>query len=153
MTPSKQEYRERVICEYEAERIRRGVEFGECFCGCKRRTTFACASRYDSGFLQGHPHRFLPGHRDKTIPKVSVKTICPRCGGRKNVAGEVCRACWRIPKRIDTAIYIIDGEPCRKIPLTQGMIATIDAEDIDKVNDRNWCAKWHPLNEKLYRDM
>jgi hypothetical protein len=62
MTPSKQEYREKVIREYEAERIRRGVEFGECFCGCKKQTTVSPCNSITYGFASGIPRRFTHGH-------------------------------------------------------------------------------------------
>jgi len=150
MTSSPASYRERVIREYEEERLRRGVEFGECFCGCKRKTTLAIATRFKEDFLKDHPHRFLPGHRVKKPHKVSPKEICPSCGERKNVAAGVCRKCYNVPERTDETEYILDGQPCRKIPLTHGQVAIVDADDYPRLANRSWSARWHPRTKSYY---
>jgi HNH endonuclease len=83
MSPRKQSYtREKVIEEYHAERIRRGVEFGFCFCGCGEQTTIADGSDFNYGVAIGFPRRFVCGHhcrlsgKEYEIRDCGYKTPC-----------------------------------------------------------------------------
>lgn len=66
MSPRGQSYtREKVIEEYHEERARRSVEFGECFCGCKGKTSIADGSDFNYRVVSGFPQRFICGHGTK----------------------------------------------------------------------------------------
>lgn len=60
-------YREKFIREYNEERERRGVDFGECFCGCGAKTRLTISTSRFVGRLEvralGHfPKRFIAHH-------------------------------------------------------------------------------------------
>lgn len=82
MSPRIPSYREKVIEDYEAERIRRKVEFGFCFCGCGEKTTIAEGSDFNYGVVSGFPRRFVCGHhcrlsgKEYEIRNCGYKTPC-----------------------------------------------------------------------------
>jgi hypothetical protein len=53
---------ERVRAEYEHDRRQRGVEHGECFCGCGQRTAIARDTSIKRGWVRGMPVRFVSTH-------------------------------------------------------------------------------------------
>jgi hypothetical protein len=123
MTPFKQEYREKVICEYEEERIRRGVEFGECFCGCKQKTRVATRSSALYQNIKGLPVRFLPLHHNKQ----------------------------RQTTILDRTIYQNDrGMDYCLIPLTRGQFAQVSPHRLDQVAQRKWYAIWQDNTQSFY---
>lgn len=65
MTLLSEEYRSRYMAEYEAERARRGVKWGTCFCGCERETAVADSTDLSSRKLAGHPRWWIRGHANK----------------------------------------------------------------------------------------
>lgn len=58
---------ERFLADYERERVKRGVAYGECFCGCGGRTALAKKNSAGCGWVKGQPKRFLPSHYAKTL--------------------------------------------------------------------------------------
>jgi hypothetical protein len=63
--PLDQSYSEAEKQDYERERSMRGVEFGECFCGCRGKTTIAESTDLSNHKLKGFPRRYIwhHGHR------------------------------------------------------------------------------------------
>lgn len=58
-------YRQRITSEYEDERARRGVPFGECFCQCGGKTSLGQENDASADILVGFPRRFIRGHAKK----------------------------------------------------------------------------------------
>jgi HNH endonuclease len=67
---------------------------------------------------------------------------CPSCGEVKNKRAKMCHPC-RVQSTksplIKETVYV-EREPCRKIPLTQGLYATVDADIYDHLTQWNWYA-------------
>lgn len=66
--------------------------------------------------------------------------ICPRCGGHKSKPAPVCRACSTTSLRatVDNAIYIVNGEPCRKLALNSGRYTLVNADLYDFLMQWRW---------------
>lgn len=61
--PLSESYREKIIRDYNTERILREIEFGHCFCGCGKPTPLATKSLVERQWLRGFPLRFINTHR------------------------------------------------------------------------------------------
>lgn len=76
MPPISESYRQKYIAEYESERQKRGVEWGQCFCGCGGITTVADSTDLSNRKLAGHPRWWLCGHATKISgPDYEVKDM------------------------------------------------------------------------------
>jgi len=58
----KPDLRREIIEEYEWERSRLGIEYGECFCGCHGKTSVAKRTCASDRKAKGIPLRYLPCH-------------------------------------------------------------------------------------------
>lgn len=78
-------------------------------------------------------------------------TLCP-CGSPKVKKAKFCKSCRlsldRSPEIFET--LLIDGEPCRQLPLNHGLYAIVDADLYDDLIKKRWCATWHK-HTKSYR--
>jgi hypothetical protein len=45
---------------------------------------------------------------------------------------------------------VVGGEPCRKLPLTQGQYAIVDADIYDYLMQWNWFARWDSKGKRYY---
>lgn len=77
---------------------------------------------------------------------------CPSCEGKKSIRAIVCRVCQCNNKRspIIDDVFIIDGDRCRRIPLTQGQYAIVDECDYDSLIGTRWYAQWAPNTNSFY---
>lgn len=77
---------------------------------------------------------------------------CPGCGLGRNRRSPLCWACTVKARRSphDPTLYSIDGEPCRKISLTQGQYMDVDATAFDELSRWDWSADWSPLTRSWY---
>lgn len=65
-----------------------------------------------------------------------------KCGRLKSTRAQLCRTCRTSLNRppIDLNVYVIDGVECRRIPLTKGLYATVDATDYEQLMSQG---AWH----------
>ncbi len=67
--------RDRLIAEYEAERLRLGVDWGFCFCKCGGRPNIARRTGDVGRRIGGHPARFIPNHHTCPPWKTIAETL------------------------------------------------------------------------------
>lgn len=74
---------------------------------------------------------------------------CSVCRALKSKRAILCRLCKINASHppIDPVVYVIEGVECRRIPLTQGMYATVDATDYEPLMQHGWYAY---KNKKFY---
>ncbi len=93
MDSSNSDERSRILFEYESERERRGIAWGECFCGCSNRTPVSDRDRLTRNAIKGHPLRYIQSHNSRRhgIPYVEedrgYETPCYIWQGGKNRDG------------------------------------------------------------------
>jgi len=73
---------------------------------------------------------------------LSQYSTCPDCGARKARRSVSCRRCKevRLKPPLDETTYVVNGDVCRKIPLTKGFYATVDAREYDRLMLMNFSA-------------
>ncbi len=113
MTSRLQAYREHATREYHEERERRQVAFGECFCGCKKKTTIAIHTNRPCGWVSGLPKRYIRGH--SPIEHAIVSTAIQ---------------------------YTESGVPYRLISLTQNQVAKVSPHRYEELASFIWSANW-----------
>jgi hypothetical protein len=64
------------------------------------------------------------------------------CGGLKAPRASRCARCHIRENRppINDAVFYVEGEPCRKIPITRGAYAVVDADLYEWLMQRDWHA-------------
>lgn len=77
------------------------------------------------------------------------------CGRVISTGSTWCRECWlnrpkKILRLLDSQIYTLEGESCRKIALTKGQWAIVSEEDYDYLIQFNWCAFQSPKVKNAY---
>lgn len=79
-------------------------------------------------------------HSKPRYPAGSRPTPCPKCGGIKAAISKQCLRCRLLSNRSPDRpeLFIVDGEPCRWIPLTKGRYAIIDADLYDSLIGQFW---------------
>ena len=77
---------------------------------------------------------------------------CSQCGNWKKKESIKCRNCRRIEKRppILNKIFYLEGEPCRKIPLTRGYYAIVDARNYIWLMKFPWHLHWSGPDHRFY---
>ena len=80
--------------------------------------------------------------------------ICP-CGAKKDRRSERCKDCQFVfdkrPRRDeDLNIYIVQGERCRKVPLTNSQWAIVSEIDYPELIRHNWTAWWNADTQSYY---
>lgn len=68
-------------------------------------------------------------------------SICPTCKGPKYRYGRaICRKCWKAIGRSgpDDRTYKVDGTLCRRIALTDGFYALVEAQDFEWLSQWTW---------------
>lgn len=82
----------------------------------------------------------------------SFYSVCPDCGGHKERRSIRCRGCKEASLKppIDKSTYIIDGDMCRKIPLTKGFYATVDACEYDRLMLMSFSANATTTRKGMY---
>lgn len=116
-------YRERVIREYEEERIRRGLTFGECFCGCGQKTTISPRDSIRWNDTKGHPRRFIQYHHYRH---------------------------FYYPSEIDRTVYKENGVEFCLLPLSQDLFARVSPHRLDYLLQWKWYAIWAPNTGTFY---
>lgn len=107
------------------------------------------------------PHyEYIPPHQRKAKPiqkghwgvDRNYRDACPQCSESKVASSALCYKCAFNVGRgpIDPMTYWEDGLPFRRIPLTRGVYALVDAEDYDRVMLWRWTAPIHPDKEKQH---
>jgi hypothetical protein len=91
----------------------------------------------------------------RNLPKYPCSYSCPNCGWPiANPHTQLCRECACVARRppIDPRTYVIEGKPCRKLPLTQGFYTLIDAAQYDYLRQWHWqaCKGTAKYNFKYY---
>lgn len=75
---------------------------------------------------------------------------CPECGGLKAPTSIRCADCRaQRPPVVDT-VFIVEGERCRKIPLTQGKYTVVDEGLYNWLMKWRWYARWDPKGKRFY---
>jgi hypothetical protein len=97
------------------------IPYGFCHCGCGKQTRVASRTDASRAYIKGQPIKFLKGHQVGTRP---VYVSAPP--------------------------FKVDGELCRVIPLTKGIVAIIDAEDYDRLWPYKWYARQPAKDGPLY---
>jgi HNH endonuclease len=67
-------------------------------------------------------------------------TTCEKCGSPKHRRSKRCFACFSQRPPIDPFVYIIEGRPCRRIPLTRWLYAIVFESDYDYLMQWVWYA-------------
>ena len=95
------------------------IPFGLCHCGCGARTAISKQNCLRYGWIMGMPKFYVFGHR-------------------------------RIRPKIEDAVpFKIDGDLCRVIPLTQGLVAIVDVFEYERLMQWKWHA-FHPVDRYTY---
>ena len=79
-------------------------------------------------------------------------SYCPKCGEWKAPRNKLCNKC-RIASRkppIIEHVFIVEGERCRKIPLTRGQYAIVDARKYKFLMQWCWYAAWSNFTNTFY---
>lgn len=99
----------------------------------------------------------VTGNWKSSIPGVvyrgtSAFDKCPTCESLKKRTAKQCKPCQvlsnRPPELFDT--FIVNGEPCRQLPLTQSLYAVVDDCLYDDSMRFNWIAKWNDSAKCFY---
>jgi len=98
------------------------VPYGYCHCRCGLQTGIAPRTDNRFGIIGGMPTRFLKHH---TTPK-------PR------------------PTIDPTEILFVDGEECKRIPLTREQTAIVIISDYEWLNQLRWFASWAKNTQSFY---
>jgi len=74
--------------------------------------------------------------------KIKPYRVPCTCGGSKAPKADKCARCHIRENRplIDDTVFFVEGEPCRKIPLTRGAYAVVDADLYEWLMQRDWHA-------------
>lgn len=93
------------------------IPVGLCQCGCGRKTSIAKYTSKRDGCVKGEPTRHISGHGNYL----------------------------RLRKPPETDEFLVEGVPCKRIALTKGQFAIVDAADYE------WLAiyKWKAMAVKL----
>lgn len=77
---------------------------------------------------------------DRELSPLTKTNTCPQCKGLKMARSSVCRKCRNTNARppIVDEVFIVDGERCRKVPLTKGHYALVDESDYMLVMHFQW---------------
>ena len=111
-------------------------------CGCGQKTPIADITKRERGQYRGYPMKFIDGHRVKS----RVTLVCTYCGTTfqrkpgqiKKGARPFCSfACLEKSKK---RFPVLQCDGTAKIPLTKGMHAIIDAQDVERVSQFTWYA-------------
>lgn len=126
---------------------------GICECGCGGKTAQKTHWRSHNP-LPGKFSRFITGHNSlasKIDRPDRDKRRCT-CGGWRDRSVERCRDCWNKEGKpeVRPEIYIVRDLPRRKIPLTQGQYALVDADNYERLMKFNYYAQWSPLKKGFY---
>ena len=113
MTPRLQAYRDQTTREYQEERERRQIAFGECFCGCRRITTVPRYTNRPCGWVAGLSKRYVRGHSPVEHLIVS--------------------------KEIQ---FTTEGFPYQLIALTQNQVAMVSPHRYEEISSLIWSASW-----------
>ena len=73
------ETRQRIIAEYEAERLERGIAWGECFCGCGEPSGFYKYTVAHRSVIKGQPKRFVNGHNPRKHGPLQMPAARKQC--------------------------------------------------------------------------
>jgi hypothetical protein len=65
---------------------------------------------------------------------------CPSCPNQKSKLAKRCRACKikEAHTKVSDEIFQLEGEPCRLIPLTQGLATIVDAHNFTFLSQYSW---------------
>ena len=65
---------------------------------------------------------------------------CPNCNGQKRTVASFCWACMLLLRRPAERpeVFFLEGESCRRIPLTKGYEAIVDADRFDYLSQFPW---------------
>ena len=97
------------------------IPYGYCHCGCGNKTMIASRTHCKSGSYKGRPLRFLRHHGHSIAPCL-----------------------------LDAKPFKIDGEYCRFIPLTKGLITIVSVDDYEKLSAHRWQAHLSPTSKSFY---
>jgi hypothetical protein len=77
---------------------------------------------------------------------------CPSCKGPKRAKSKLCRECQfsSAHSPVNYDLIQIDGEPCRLLPLTQGLYAIVDADRYDHLMQWRWYAQHGKGKQNIY---
>jgi hypothetical protein len=96
--------------------------------------------------------QYRPVPRPTYIGSEYSVAVCPKCGGPKIKTTKWCQPCYtgrnRSPQ--DDNIYIIDGERCRKISLTNEHYAIVDEDLYDYLSQWTWAVYHNPKSHNYY---
>jgi ribosomal protein L40E len=94
---------------------------------------------------QLHHSQYTPPLRFSTPESYTTKqrcnlNTCPQCGGLKGRQANQCRGCQIANGRppIDECFYIVQGERCRRIPLSGWEYTLVDAEEYEFLSQWAW---------------
>ena len=85
-------------------------------------------------------------------PRISTGTSICTCGGRKQCWAKQCQKCaWESRKPpSDPTVYIIQGVPCRRIPLTKNRYTLVWESDYALLSQWSWHAVWSESAQDYY---
>lgn len=75
-----------------------------------------------------------------TLNARTRQNICPQCGDPKRSIAKTCVNCYHVNNRppVIEEVFWEDGLPYRKLPLTRGCYALVDAEDYQRLSAFLW---------------
>lgn len=122
------------------------IPYGYCHCGCGEKTSVPTYTHRTHNIIKGIPSKYVSGH-NRSMPPLDANRPhrdarrCA-CGGWRDRMAEKCRDCWNKDGKPpeDPETYIINGKPRRRIALTQGQYAIVDAKNYDRMNKFNYYA-------------
>lgn len=77
-------------------------------------------------------------------------SYCPKCRRLKSPTAKLCIECHANRPPEISHIFIVEGERCRKMPLTQGQYTLVDADRYDDLMRRKWYARWDSRGKRFY---
>lgn len=145
------------------------IKLGECHCGCGGKTGIAASTCKRLGHVKGQPQRFVNGHNKYTLSAKSIAAsgvpygYCHcRCGRKTKIAKNTNN---RAGHRAGEPVRYIPGhhgkqnrpeiiqptDPSkRRIALTQGQAATVNAHIYEWLMESNWSARWNKSTKSYY---
>lgn len=97
------------------------IPFGFCQCGCGEKAPVSNRKISSLGVEVGQPRRFIVGHSSRK----------------------------RLP--LDPSPpFLVEGEPCKLLPLSRGQLAVVDAADYEWLMQRKWTAGWSETTHSFY---
>jgi len=98
-----------------------------------------------------HQRKLVAQPRNKSSKLYpSQISYCPKCGGLKSVGYNQCAECRANRPPVIEKRFVVKGEICRKIPLTQRQYAIVNSHLYGRLMQWRWYARWDKNGKRFY---